>query len=149
MGATDSSLFYPDTAGETARIMPSFEPSGDSVYRRQLGALHKVIRPATSVMRGKSSILYLRPDLVEMDSAANESGVNQHRLKIPNVYTAIWWYASYPNHYAGDGSKATRAEGELVNEHYISQLVEALKAVKADTKTLQLQKEYFDRIKEK
>ncbi len=55
----------------------------------------------------------------------------------------------YPNHYAGDGSKATRAEGELVNEHYIGELVEALKAVKADTKTLQLQKEYFDRIKEK
>jgi creatinine amidohydrolase len=86
---------------------------------------------------------------VEMDSASNESGANQHRLKIPNVYTAIWWYAAYPNHYAGDGSKATRAEGQLVNEHYIGQLVEALRAVKADTKTLELQKEFFDRVKEK
>jgi hypothetical protein len=36
-----------------------------------------------------------------------------------------------------------------VEEHIISQLVDALKAVKADTKTLELQKEYFDRVKEK
>jgi creatinine amidohydrolase len=35
--------------------------------------------------------------------ASNESGVNQHRLSIPDVYTAIWWYADHPNHYAGDG----------------------------------------------
>jgi len=84
-----------------------------------------------------------------MDSANIESGANQHRLGIPNIYTAIWWYADYPNHYAGEGSKATKAEGQLVTEHIISQLVEALKAVKADTKTLELQKEYFDRVKEK
>jgi creatinine amidohydrolase len=128
-----------------------FEPGSDSTYTRQLSALHKS-DPAGDQHAGEretSSLLYLRPDLVEMDSASNESGANQHRLKIPNIYTAIWWYASYPNHYAGDGSKATRAEGQLVNEHYIGQLVEALRAVKADTKTLELQKEYFDRVKEK
>src|SRR5579872_962126 len=83
----------------------------------------------------------------EMDSAANESGANQHRLNIPNVYTAIWWYADYPNHYAGEGSKAAKEEGQLVTEHTISQLIEALKAIKADTKTLQLQKEYFDKVR--
>jgi creatinine amidohydrolase len=126
-----------------------FEPRSDSAYNRQLAALHKS-DPAGDQHAGEretSSILYLRPDLVKMDSASNESGANQHRLNIPNVYTAIWWYADYPNHYAGDGSKATRAEGELVNEHYIGQLVQALKAVKADTKTLPLQQEFFNRVK--
>ena len=126
-----------------------FEPSGDSAYNRQLNTLHKS-DPATDQHAGEretSSLLYLRPDLVKMDSAANESGANQHRLNIPNIYTAIWWYADYPNHYAGDGSKATRAEGELINEHFIGQLVEALRAVKADTKTLQLQNEFFNRVK--
>ncbi len=44
---------------------------------------------------------------------------------------------------------STQAEGQLVEEHIISQLVDALKAVKTDTKTLELQKEYFDRVKEK
>lgn len=127
-----------------------FEPKSDSAYVRQLSALHKS-DPAGDQHAGEretSSLLYLRPDLVQMDSASNQSGANQHRLNIPNVYTAIWWYADYPNHYAGDGSKATRAEGQLVNEHYISQLVQALKDVKADTKTLELQKEFFDRVKQ-
>ena len=74
---------------------------------------------------------YLRPDLVKMDSAANESGANQKRLNIPNVYTAIWWYADYPNHYAGEGAKATYELGKLENEHYISSLVTALKGNKS------------------
>jgi creatinine amidohydrolase len=125
-----------------------FEPNSDSSFRRQLAAIHK------SDMAGDqhageeetSTLLYLRPDLVEMDSANNQSGLKQRRLNIPNLYTAIWWYADYPNHYAGDGSKATAEEGRLVNEHVITQFVEALKAVKADTKTLQLQKEYFDKV---
>jgi creatinine amidohydrolase len=82
-----------------------------------------------------------------MDSASNESGINQRRLSIPNIYTAIWWYADYPNHYAGDGSKATQALGKLISEHIIGQLVTALKNVKADTKTLALQNEFFDRVK--
>lgn len=126
-----------------------FEPGNDSAYVKQLSALHKS-DPANDAHAGEretSSLLYLRPDLVQMDSASNQSGANQHRLNIPNLYTAIWWYASYPNHYAGDGSKATRAEGQLVNEHYIGQLVDALRAVKADTKTLELQKEFFERVK--
>src|SRR5262249_19801861 len=127
-----------------------FEPTGDSAYNSQLRAIHKS-DPSGDQHAGEretSSILYLRPDLVEMDSANNESGANQHRLNLPrNLYTAIWWYAAFPNHYAGDGSKATKAEGELVTEHIIGQLVDALKAVKADTKTLELQHEFFNRVK--
>ncbi|MCW3116970.1 MAG: creatininase family protein [Chitinophagaceae bacterium] len=126
-----------------------FEPSADSVYRKQLDALHKsdAAGDQHAGERETSSLLYLRPDLVKMDSATNESGANQNRLNIPNVYTAIWWYADYPNHYAGEGSKATVALGKLITEHTITQLVAALKAVKEDTKTLILQKEFFDRVK--
>jgi len=126
-----------------------FEPSNDSAYRKQVQALHKS-DPAGDQHAGEretSSLLYLRPDLVKMDSATNESGANQHRLDIPNVYTAIWWYADYPNHYAGEGAKATAELGRVVTEHTISQLVTVLKNVKADTKTLALQKEFFDRMK--
>jgi len=126
-----------------------FEPGTDSVYRKKLGALHKSDQAGDmhAGERETSSLLYLRPDLVKMDSASNESGINQKRLNIPNVYTAIWWYADFPNHYAGDGSKATRALGELINEHYISELVTALKAIKADNKTLEIQNEFFNRVK--
>jgi creatinine amidohydrolase len=126
-----------------------FEPSSDSLYSKQLSALHKS-DPAGDMHAGEgetSVLLYLRPDLVKMDSASIQSGANQNRLHIPNVYTAIWWYADFPNHYAGDASKATVELGKLVTEHIIGQLVTALKDVKADTKTLALQQEFFDRVK--
>src|SRR3984893_1671409 len=118
-----------------------FEPGRDSAYLKKLAALRKS-DPEGDQHAGEretSSLLYLRPDLVKMDSAGNESGANQQRLNIPNVYTAIWWYADFPNHYAGEGAKATRELGELITENYIGSLVKALKAIKADTKTLELQ----------
>jgi len=127
-----------------------FQPSSDSAYSARLAKL-RVSDPGYDYHAGEretSALLYLRPDLVKMDSARNESGANQKRLSIPDMYTAIWWYANYPNHYAGEGAKATRALGQLISEHIIESLAKALKAVKADTKTLELQKEYFDRVKE-
>jgi creatinine amidohydrolase len=69
-----------------------FEPNSDSAFRKQLSALHKSDE-ATDEHAGEretSVLLYLRPDLVKMDSASLESGANQRRLNIPNVYTAIW-----------------------------------------------------------
>jgi creatinine amidohydrolase len=126
-----------------------FEPGSDSAYARKMSELHKS-DPAGDQHAGEretSSLLYLRPDLVKMDSAKNESGANQKRLEIPNVYTAIWWYADYPNHYAGEGDKATYELGKLVNEHYIDSFVKSLKAIKADTKTIELQNEFFNRVK--
>jgi creatinine amidohydrolase len=126
-----------------------FEPHADSAYVKRLSELHKS-DPAGDQHAGEretSSLLYLRPDLVKMDSATNESGANQKRLDIPNVYTAIWWYADFPNHYAGEGAKATYELGKLVNEHYIESLVRALKAIKSDTKTIELQNEFFNRVK--
>jgi creatinine amidohydrolase len=126
-----------------------FQPSSDSVFSIQLAALRRS-DPRTDQHAGEretSEVLYFRPDLVQLDSAKNESGKNLNRLSIPNVYTAIWWYASYPNHYAGEGDKATTALGKLLADHTINQLIDAIKAVKSDDKTLQLQKEFFDRVR--
>src|SRR5882762_6615989 len=125
-----------------------FQPGSDAEFTKKMNAMHKS-DPAGDQHAGEretSALLYLRPDLVKMDSAKNESGANQKRLNISNVYTAIWWYASYPNHYAGEGASATRELGQLVTEHYVDSFVTALKAIKDDTKTLQLQKEFFDRV---
>ena len=97
--------------------------------------------------RETSTMLYLRPDLVQLDHADAESGKNQKRLVLPDLYTGIWWYASYPNHYAGEGSVGTRELGELITEHRVESLAKALHTVKADTKTLELQQEFFNRVK--
>jgi creatinine amidohydrolase len=126
-----------------------FEPPSDSVYVKNLKALHvsDMTGDQHAGERETSSLLYLRPDLVKMDSAKNESGANLKRLEIPNVYTAIWWYSNFPNHYAGEGAKGTRKLGELITEHFISSFITALKSIKADTKTLELQNEFFNRTK--
>ncbi|GAC1384387.1 MAG: hypothetical protein NVSMB45_12370 [Ginsengibacter sp.] len=128
-----------------------FEPGQDDEYKNKLKQLHKS-DPGGDQHAGEretSTLLYLRPDLVKMERAEDESGLNQKRLLIPNVYTAIWWYASYPNHYAGVGAVATNKLGEFITEHTIQSLVTALKAIKADNKTLQLQNEFYDRINKK
>jgi creatinine amidohydrolase len=126
-----------------------FQPSSDSVFNKQVNALrHSDARGDQHAgERETSEVLYFRPELVQLDSAKNESGKNLNRLSIPNIYTAIWWYADYPNHYAGEGDKATSALGKLVADHTITQLIDAIKAVKSDDKTLMLQKEFFDRVR--
>ena len=46
-----------------------------------------------------SNTLVSHPDLVRMDRASSESGVDRNRLDLPTgVYTGIWWYAKYPEH---------------------------------------------------
>lgn len=124
-----------------------FDPAPDPALTEKMNKMRKS-DPAGDQHGGEretSSLLYLRPDLVQMDRAAAESGANQKRLAVPDVYTAIWWYAAYPNHYAGEGAKATREFGELVTESRLESLRNALRAVKADTSAPALQKEFFDR----
>ena len=93
-----------------------------------------------------SHMLVARPDLVHMDRADAESGADQARLHLPeNVYTGIWWYARFPNHYSGQGSAATKELGEFDQKTWSSQIVEAIKAVKADQEALKLQNEFFEK----
>jgi creatinine amidohydrolase len=95
-----------------------------------------------------SHTLVSRPDLVHMDRANQESGADQARLHLPgDVYTGIWWYARFPNHYSGDGSKATLALGEYDMKAWVSDLVTAIKAVKADDESLKLQNQFFEDAK--
>ena len=93
-----------------------------------------------------SGMLVARPDLVHMDRAGNESGADLGRLHLPeNVYTGIWWYARFPNHYSGIGSAATRERGEYEMKAWQDGIVQAIRAVKADQESLKLQKEYFEK----
>jgi creatinine amidohydrolase len=95
-----------------------------------------------------SKMLIARPDLVHMERANQESGADQAQLKLPDdLYTAIWWYARFPNHYSGQGSAATKERGEFEMSHWEDAIVEAIRAVKADETSLQLQHECFQRAK--
>ena len=92
-----------------------------------------------------SNTLVTHPNLVHMDRAKDESGADQGRVKLPeSVYTGIWWYARFPNHYSGDGSTATKEQGEADVQGWINTVVHAIKAVKADDESLKLQKQFFE-----
>jgi creatinine amidohydrolase len=89
--------------------------------------------------------LISRPDLVHMDRARQESGADLNRLDLPrNVYTGIWWYARFPEHYAGDGSAATRELGEFDMNAWAAGVASAIRAVKADQVGPRLQQEFFN-----
>ena len=96
-----------------------------------------------------SAMLVSNPDLVHMDRAKDESGADQARLNLPEpLYTAIWWYARFPNHYAGDGSAATREYGEFRMKAWEDEIVHSLQAIKADQTSLRLQNEFFQKAKQ-
>jgi creatinine amidohydrolase len=105
--------------------------------------------PATDMHAGESETsvsMIARPDLVHLDRATQESGADQARLKLPDgLYTGIWWYARFPNHYAGEGAAASRELGEFEARTWINALVQAIRAVKADQESLRVQNEFFAR----
>lgn len=95
-----------------------------------------------------SKMMISRPDLVHQDRAREQSGGDQARVHLPEgVYTGIWWYARFPNHYSGDGSLATKELGQFQMNWWINQIVEVIRGVKADQNSLQLQNEFFEKAK--
>src|SRR5256885_701007 len=104
--------------------------------------------PATDMHAGESETsmsMIARPDLVHLDRAPQESGADQARLKLPEgLYTGIWWYARFPNHYAGEGAVASRELGDFETKTWINTIVQGIRAVKADSESLRLQNEFYE-----
>jgi creatinine amidohydrolase len=93
-----------------------------------------------------STMMISNPNLVHIDRAASESGADQKRVNLPeDVYSGIWWYARFPNHYSGDGSLANRELGEFEMKAWIAAIGEAIRVVKADDQSLKLQNEFFEK----
>jgi creatinine amidohydrolase len=92
-----------------------------------------------------SLMLIARPDLVHMDRATQESGADQKRQSLPgSVYTGIWWYARFPNHYSGEGAAGNKELGAFDQKEWSRQIAEAIKAIKADQESLKLQNQFFE-----
>jgi creatinine amidohydrolase len=94
--------------------------------------------------RETSMVEAVVPELVHPELAGNQPGVDYDRINnLHHVYTGIWWYASYPNHYSGDGSKATAEAGELILQSITEQFAEVIREIKADKNVPQLQEMFF------
>ncbi len=95
-----------------------------------------------------SNLLISHPELVHLDRATQESGADQHRQNLPeDVYTGIWWYARFPNHYSGEGAAANKELGKYNMDWWIDTLAKAIRSVKADDASLKLQNEFYEKSK--
>jgi len=123
-----------------------FQPSDDPEVAKKVEELTQHDPYNAHAGNEESSVIKaIVPDLVHLERAGQQSGVDQERLKnLPSIYTGIWWYASYPNHYGGDGTKANAKAGELVINSTVGQLVKMIQAVKKDEIVPALQKQFFD-----
>lgn len=92
--------------------------------------------------------LVTAPGLVHMDRAKSQSGADEARQHLPEgVYTGIWWYARFPNHYSGDGSLATKELGEYDIKAETADIVNVIRAVKADSESMKLQQQFYEDAK--
>lgn len=93
-----------------------------------------------------SNTMISRPDLVHMDRVHQESGADQARQHLPEtVYTGIWWYARFPDHYSGNGALASKELGEEDMKAWVATIADAIRAVKADSVSQKLQDEFYER----
>jgi creatinine amidohydrolase len=93
-----------------------------------------------------SKMMIAHPELVHPDRATSESGADQARQKISEgIYTGIWWYTRFPNHYSGEGAAATKELGEYQMKWWIDSVVKAIQQVKADDVSPKLQKEFYEK----
>jgi creatinine amidohydrolase len=85
------------------------------------------------------------PQLVRMEQIP-EPGQALNRLdQLPANFSAVSWYANYPNHYAGDARSATPEKGRQLQEIQVRALARFIQAVKADPVVPALEQEFFGR----
>ena len=131
-------------AGRKGYSVVLFSPSSNRDLEAKIKALQKTTLGGHADEQETSTLLAHRPDLVHLDQAAAQSGADQKRLAhLRYAYTGIWWYAQYPNHYAGDGSPAAPELGKLLLEAEAGQLVELIRAVKKDASIQDLQDRFY------
>ena len=95
----------------------------------------------------ESSVLMASfPKLVKLDKVPEKPGSALKRMAhLPHNYAGIWWYANYPDHYAGDARTTSMEKGLKLRELQVQSLAEYIARVKADTVQPALEKEFFER----
>lgn len=122
-----------------------YKPSYDREVIRQAEVLsmHDPINQHAG-NKETSVVKSIVPDLVHTELANTQHGNNLDRISnLDHVYTGIWWYASFPNHYAGDGSKATAEAGQIIMDSVVAQFADVIKDIKEDNNVPQLMEQFY------
>lgn len=93
-----------------------------------------------------SGVLGTYPHLVKMDRVPDDPAPPLNRMEgLPPTFTGIWWYADYPEHYAGDARSASEEKGQTLIRLAAESLAQYIAAVKADEVVPTLEAEFFQR----
>jgi creatinine amidohydrolase len=94
-----------------------------------------------------SLMLGVNPDLVKTERIPADPAQPLNRMAgLPPMYSGIWWYADYPDHYAGDARPATAEKGQWLLSRMAERLAQYIAAVKADMVLPGLEDEFFERV---
>jgi creatinine amidohydrolase len=147
-GNTNLIAFFAQTTLETPKDYVVYAITNAPGQAAQMPAAARPSKPGVDGHAGEveiSTVMASRPELAHPDRAGTESGADLKRLDLPaNVYTGIWWYARFPNHYQGDAAGATTARGEALQQIRADAIASAIRAIKSDTVGPKLQKEFFE-----
>jgi len=88
------------------------------------------------------------PEGVKMDKIAPAAvSKSLDRLAhLPRNYSGIWWYAKFPEHYAGDAAPSTVEKGRKLRDLQADSLAEFIANVKTDKVVPSLEDEFFTRM---
>jgi len=92
-----------------------------------------------------SMLLAVAPHLAKMDRVKKACWPLGRLSHLRGIGSPHWWYADYPEFYAGDGRLGTPEKAKKVFEIYVSALADAIRMVKADKTAPALQREFFRR----
>ena len=147
-GNTNLIAFFAQTTLETPKDYVVYAITNAPGQAAQMPAAARPSKPGVDGHAGEAeiaSIMAARPELAHPDRAGQQSGADLRRLDLPaNVYTGIWWYARFPNHYQGDAAGATAARGQALQQIRADAIASAIRAIKADQVGPRLQKEFFE-----
>jgi creatinine amidohydrolase len=148
-GNTALIQYFAQTTLETAKDYVVYAIT-NSPNQGQVPVEAKPSKPGVDGHAGEaeiSTVMASRPDLAHPDRSSTQSGKDLNRLDLPaNVYTGIWWYAKFPNHYQGDSSGATAARGQALMQIRADAIATAIRAIKSDQAGPRLQKEFFEAV---
>ena len=125
-------------------VLVFFQPNDTPEVAKKIESLRQTKTGGHADEKETSMMRFIRPDLVKTEMAGTQSGLNQKRLAdVPFQYSGIWWYAQYPNHYAGDATKSSVELGKVVVESQAEQLAELIKTLKSSNKIETLQNQFY------
>jgi len=88
---------------------------------------------------------YIAPETIDREAIPTYRTAPRKDYPVPGAQTSVDWVASFPDHYAGDATKASANKGGRIFELITTRMAKLVKAIKADTVTAQIRKEFQQR----